>query len=337
MGISEPTVEGVALTAKEWHDRTVLVTGAYGLLGGHVAQRLHSAGARVVGLERDHVPQSRLAQEGTPIVRVMGDLCDSASVERILGEYECDTVLHLGAQAIVGVANRNPVSTFDSNIRGTWTLLEACRRSPLVKRIVVASSDKAYGDSAVLPYTEDMPLHGRHPYDVSKSCSDLIAQAYHATYGLPLAITRCGNLYGPGDLNFNRLVPGTLRSLIRGQRPVIRSDGSPVRDYIYVEDGADAVLILALALGRANARGQAFNFSDETPLSVRQMVELLRKRFGEKAPKPRILNKATHEIPKQYLSAAKARKTLRWKPRVGLKEGIDRTVAWYRTTLQVSP
>ena len=220
-------------------------------MGGWLAQRLVAAGADVVCLVRDWVPQSELVRSGLAerVKVVRGDVRDQALLERVLGEYEVNTVIHLAAQTIVSIANRNPISTFETNIGGTWALLEACRRSPAVKQIVVASSDKAYGDQETLPYDEDTPLQGQHPYDVSKSCADLIAQTYAVTYGLPVAITRCGNFYGGGDLNWNRIVPGTIRSVLRGQRPVIRSDGQYVRDYFYVEDGAAAYMLLAEAVG----------------------------------------------------------------------------------------
>src|SRR5215831_11351344 len=230
-----------------WQDRPALITGGTGLVGGWVVRRLLDGRADIVCLIRDWVPQSDLIRnlltERVKVVR--GDICDQELLERVLGEYEIDTVIHLAAQTIVGIANRNPISTFESNIAGTWSLLEACRRSPQVKQIVVASSDKAYGDHDRLPYGETTPLQGRHPYDVSKSCADLIAQAYAVTYGLPVAVTRCGNFFGGGDLNWNRIVPGTIRSILRGQRPIIRSDGKFVRDYFYVEDGAAAYMLLA--------------------------------------------------------------------------------------------
>ncbi|MBI2266346.1 MAG: NAD-dependent epimerase/dehydratase family protein, partial [Armatimonadetes bacterium] len=227
-----------------WRDRPTFVTGATGLLGGRLVQSLVQSGADVVCLVRDWIPQCELIRSGLieRVKTVRGDIREQSLLERILGEYEITTVFHLAAQAIVGTANRNAVSTFETNIGGTWALLEACRRSPLAKQIVVASSDKAYGSHDALPYTEEVPLQGRHPYDASKSCADLIAGSYAATYDLPVAITRCGNLYGGGDLNWNRIVPGTIRSILRGHRPVIRSDGSYVRDYFYVEDAASAYL-----------------------------------------------------------------------------------------------
>jgi CDP-glucose 4,6-dehydratase len=243
--------------------------------------------------------------------------------------------LHLAAQSIVSVANRNPLATLESNIRGTWTVLEAARRSPRVKQIVVASSDKAYGDNPKLPYTEDMPLRGRHPYDVSKSCSDLVAQMYANTYGLPVCITRCGNVYGPGDLNWNRIVPGTMRSALRGERPVIRSDGKFVRDYLYVDDGAAAYLRTAEVLAQRNElRGEAFNFSNDTPVTVVQLVERILKTAGRVDLLPEVRNEASHEIREQYLSSEKARQTLSWAPRFTLDEGLKHTFEWYRTLLE---
>ncbi|MGH2505530.1 MAG: NAD-dependent epimerase/dehydratase family protein, partial [Ktedonobacterales bacterium] len=230
-----------------WRDRPVFVTGGTGLVGSWLVRRLVEAQADVVCLVRDWVPQSELAQsrviERVKVVR--GDVRDQALLERSLGEYEINTVIHLAAQTIVGIANRNPISTFETNVQGTWALLEACRRSPLVKQIVIASSDKAYGDQPDLPYDETTPLQGQHPYDVSKSCADLISATYAKSYGMPVCITRCGNFYGGGDLNWNRIVPGTIRSVLRGERPVIRSDGSYIRDYFYVEDGAAAYMLLA--------------------------------------------------------------------------------------------
>lgn len=322
-----------------WLDRSVYVTGGTGLVGGWLVPRLVEAGAQVVCLVRDWVPHSRLLSESwwQRIVVVRGDITDQRLQERILGDYEIDTVFHLAAQTIVGVANRNPISTFEANIAGTWTLLEACRRSPRVRQIVIASSDKAYGDQPHLPYDEATPLQGRHPYDVSKSCADLIAQAYAATYGLPVAITRCGNFFGGGDLNWNRLVPGTIRDLLRGRRPVIRSDGQAVRDYFYVEDGVEAYLLLAeqLAADRSLA-GAAFNFSLEKPLTVLELVARITRLVGVDLP-PDIRNEASGEIRQQHLSAALARERLGWQPTFGLEEGLRRTVAWYRDFLGVQP
>jgi CDP-glucose 4,6-dehydratase len=320
-----------------WRDRPTFVTGATGLLGSWLTARLVSLGADVVCLVRDWVPQSELARrnllERVKVAR--GDVRDQPLLEQVLGEYEIDTVFHLAAQTVVGVANRNPTSTFDSNIRGTYSLLEACRRTPTVKQIVVASSDKAYGDHESLPYTEEAPLQGRHPYDVSKSCADLIAQSYAVTFGLPVTITRCGNLYGGGDLNWNRLVPGTIRSALRGDRPLIRSDGSYIRDYFYVEDGAAAYIQLAEQLaGRPSLAGQAFNFSNELQVTVLQLVERILHIMNVDF-EPDVRNEAKSEIIHQYLSAEKARSVLGWHPSFTLDEGLSRTIDWYRTFLSV--
>ncbi|MDQ3949740.1 MAG: GDP-mannose 4,6-dehydratase [Gemmatimonadota bacterium] len=318
-----------------WRDRPTFVTGATGLLGGWLVRRLVEAGADVVCLVRDWVPQSELL--GGPLVDrvrvVRGDVRDQSLLERALGEYEIDVVFHLAAQTIVGVANRNPVSTFESNIGGTWSLLEACRRSPKLGALVVASSDKAYGDQEQLPYDEETPLAGRHPYDVSKSCADLIARAYAVTYDLPVAVTRCGNFYGGGDLNWNRLVPGTIRSVLRGDRPVIRSDGTLIRDYFYVEDGADAYIQLAETLrARPELKGEGFNFSNEHQLTVVDLARRILDRMGSRL-EPVILGEASNEILHQYLSAAKARRVLGWSARFTLDEGLDRTIRWYREWL----
>ena len=319
-----------------WLDRPTFITGATGLVGGWLAKRLVAAGAEVVCLIRDGVPQSELVRSGLAerVKVVRGDIRDQALVERVLGEYEIDTVFHLAAQTIVSIANRNPISTFESNIQGTWSLLEACRRSPAIKQAVVASSDKAYGDQEALPYAEDMPLQGQHPYDVSKSCADLIAHTYAVTYGLPVAITRCGNFYGGGDLNWNRIVPGTIRSVLRGQRPIIRSDGQYVRDYFYVEDGAAAYMLLAEALADGpELRGEAFNFSNEIQITVLDLVQrILRLMDADLAPDVR--NEASNEIRHQYLSAEKARRVLGWQPLFTLEEGLSRTVRWYRSCLE---
>jgi len=318
-----------------WQDRPVLVTGASGLVGGWLTRRLVEAGADVVCLVRDWVPHRELIRSNLieKVTVVRGDLRDRDLLERALGEYEIDTVMHLAAQAIVCVANRNPISTFESNIQGTWNVLEACRRSPGVRSIVVASSDKAYGDQEILPYNEDTPLRGQHPYDVSKSCADLIAHSYAKTYDLPVAVTRCGNFFGGGDLNWNRIVPGTIRAVLRGEPPVIRSDGHFVRDYFYVEDGAAAYMLLAEQLSsRPELRGQAFNFSYESQVTVLCLVkEILR---AMQSPlEPLVLNHASHEIRRQYLSAERARTVLGWQPIFTLAEGLARTIPWYRELL----
>lgn len=313
----------------------MLVTGATGLVGAWLTRRLAQAGADVVCLVRDWVPQSELVRSTTLecVGVARGDVRDRDALERILGEYETDTVIHLAAQTIVGIANRNPISTFETNIQGTWNLLEACRRSPGVRSIVIASSDKAYGDQEILPYSEDAPLQGQHPYDVSKSCADLLAHTYAKTYGAPVAITRCGNFYGGGDFNWNRIVPGTIRSALRGERPVIRSDGQYVRDYFYVEDGAAAYMLLAEQLHcREELRGRAFNFSNELQITVLELVRQILAAMNSDL-EPEVRNEASNEIRRQYLSAERARRELHWSPMFTLEEGLARTIDWYKEFL----
>ena len=315
-----------------WRDRPVFVTGATGLVGASLVRQLIEAGADVVALVRDWVPRSELVGSGLiEKVRVVrGDVRDQETLERALGEYEVATVIHLAAQTTVGVANRNPVSTLDTNIRGTWALLEACRRSPTVQQIVTASSDKAYGDQEVLPYKEDAPVLGRHPYDVSKSCADLLAQMYAKSYDLPVCVTRCGNFFGGGDLNWNRLVPGTIRSITRGERPIIRSDGHFTRDYIYVDDGALAYVLLAERLAsRPELRGDVFNFSYEHRMTVLEMVAKILEVMGSTF-EPDVRNEASNEIRDQYLDATKARTMLGWEPAFTLDDGLRATVKWYK-------
>ena len=319
-----------------WRDRPTLVTGATGLLGYWLTTRLVAAEADVVCLVRDWVPQSECVRQGLleRVKVVRGDVCDYEVLERTLNEYEVDTVFHLAAQTIVGIANRNPLSTFQTNVQGTWNVLEACRRNPAVHSVVTASSDKAYGDQAELPYSEDTPLEGRHPYDVSKSCADLIAHAYAVSYSLPVAVTRCGNFYGGGDLNWNRIVPGTIRAVVRGERPVIRSDGQYIRDYFYVEDGAAAYMLLAEELSqRPELRGQAFNFSNQLQIPVLDLVWRILSHM-ESTLAPEVRNEATNEIRHQSLSAEKARRVLNWAPLFDLDEGLRRTITWYREFLQ---
>ena len=315
-----------------WRDRSVLVTGAAGLLGSAAVQALVEREADVVCLVRDRVPQSELFRTGlADRVRIVpGDVTEAPLVERVLGEYEIDTVLHLAAQTVVGVAARNPVSTWESNVRGTWTVLEACRRSPRVRQIVVASSDKAYGEPARLPYREGDALRGRFPYDASKAAADLIAQSYAASFGLPVAITRCGNFFGPGDLNWSRLVPGTIRSVLRGRRPDIRSDGRSKRDYLYVADGALACLAVAEGLARnPKLVGHAFNFSAGRPQVTLDLVRRILRLMGSRL-RPIVRNEASGEIRHQVLSSEKARRLLGWRPAFALDEALGRTIAWYR-------
>ena len=331
-------MENMDLKQVFWLDRPTFVTGGTGLVGSWLVSRLVTAGADVVCLVRDWVPQSELARTGIleRVKVVRGDIRDRDTLERLLGEYEIDTIIHLAAQTIVTIANRNPISTFESNIAGTWNLLEASRRSPMVKQIVIASSDKAYGDQERLPYDESTPLQGQHPYDVSKSCADLIAHTYAASYGLPVAITRCGNFYGGGDLNWNRIIPGTIRSILRSQRPIIRSDGKYIRDYFYVEDGAAVYMLLAEKLAvQPELKGQAFNFSNEIQVTVGQIVAHILK-LMESELEPDVRNEVSNEILHQYLSAEKARALLNWTPMFNLDEGLMRTIQWYKNFLGVN-
>ncbi|WP_353407349.1 GDP-mannose 4,6-dehydratase [Bacillus velezensis] len=318
-----------------WKNKNVFVTGCTGLLGSCLVKELIDQGANVTGLVRDTVPKSNLYQ-GEQVKQmniVQGALEDLDVIERALGEYEIDTVFHLAAQAIVGVANRNPISTFEANILGTWNILEACRRHPLIKRVIVASSDKAYGDQPTLPYDENMPLQGKHPYDVSKSCADLLSHTYFNTYGLPVCITRCGNLYGGGDLNFNRIIPQTIQLVLNGEAPEIRSDGTFIRDYFYIEDAVEAYLLLAEKMEELNLAGEAFNFSNEIQLTVLELVEKILKAMDSDL-KPKVLNQGSHEIKHQYLSAEKARKLLNWTPAHTIDEGLEKTIEWYKVFFQ---
>jgi CDP-glucose 4,6-dehydratase len=318
-----------------WQDRRVFVTGCTGLVGAWTVRALLERGAHVVGLIRDQVVGSELHRSGLSerIDVVRGCLEDYALLERSLAEYEIQTVIHLAAQTIVGIANRSPLSTFESNIKGTWCLLEAARRCGYHPDMVVASSDKAYGEQSALPYTEDTPLQGRHPYDASKSCADILALTYHHTYRMPVCVTRCGNFYGGGDLNWNRLIPGTIRSILRGQRPVLRSDGTLVRDYFYVKDGAEAYLHLAECLAkRPELAGQAFNFSNELQVTALDMAKHI-LRLMDSPLQPDVRGESVNEIPHQYLSAAKARELLGWQPRFELDEALRETIVWYRDFL----
>ena len=316
-----------------WSGRRVLVTGATGMIGSWLVKELLTRSAHVVALVLDADPQSELLRGGDiqRVSVVNGDLGDFAAVERAINLHETDTVMHLGAQTIVGAAHRFPLATFEANIRGTYNLLDACRvHRGLVERIVLASSDKAYGDQAVLPYTENMALAGRHPYEVSKSCTDLLGQAYHHTYDMPVAITRCGNVYGGGDLNWSRLVPGTIRSFLRRERPIIRSDGTFLRDYVYVKDVVRAYMALAERLDDPRVRGQAFNFSAELPISVLDLVDAIQALMQCDELPPDIRNSARGEIRDQYLSSKKARDVLGWTAEFSLTRGLRETIAWYR-------
>jgi len=320
-----------------WQGKNVLVTGCSGFLGAWLCEELVYSGALVTGLIRDKVPKSLLFDKNLDksMNLIYGVVENTELIERILAEYEMDTVFHLAAQAIVSTASRSPVSTFETNIRGTWSVMEACRRVPGIRRIVVASSDKAYGEQEHLPYTEDMPLNGTYPYEVSKSCADLLCRSYFFSYGLPVSVTRCGNLFGGGDLNFNRLVPGTIKSALMDLPPVLRSDGTFIRDYFYVKDAVKAYMHLAEKMDELSLGGEAFNFSSESKLTAKEMTELILKLTGRQHLKPVILNQAGGEIKDQYLSIEKARKVLGWEPSCTLEEGLCETIDWYKSHLNI--
>jgi CDP-glucose 4,6-dehydratase len=315
-----------------WENRNVFITGSTGFLGSYLTDELIAKKATVTSLVRDWVSRSRFIFSDTckKVNVVRGEVEDYAMLERILNEYEIEVVFHLAAQTIVETANRNPLSTFETNIRGTWNLMEACRRNPLVRRVIVASSDKAYGIQKELPYCENTPLQGNHPYDVSKSCTDLISYTYFNTYQLPVCITRCGNFYGGGDNNFNRIIPGTIRSVIHNERPVIRSDGTYIRDYIYVKDAVAAYMLLAEKMEDKGIHGEAFNFSNEIQITVLELTKKILSLTGRENLEPIILNRADKEIRHQYLSAEKARGKLSWRPLYTLDQGLQETITWYK-------
>jgi CDP-glucose 4,6-dehydratase len=326
------------LSAPErYADQKVLVTGAQGFIGSWLTERLLDLGAPVAVLQRDDVPGSRFAAEGieercTPVA---AELTDSDALRAVLEEHEVKVVFHLAAQTVVGTANRSPLPTLEANVRGTFALLEACRACEGgIERVVVASSDKAYGEHERLPYREDFALQPSYPYDVSKACADLIARCYAATYDLPVAVTRLANVYGGGDLNWSRIVPDTIRSLVRGERPVIRSDGTPERDYIYVEDAVDAYLAVAGSLDRPDLRGRAWNAGAGAPMSVLDLVGRLIAVSGREV-EPEIRGRGTPhgEISRQYLDSTAIRKELAWSPRWQLEEGLRATWEWYERRL----
>jgi CDP-glucose 4,6-dehydratase len=327
----------MALMTNYWENRRVFVTGATGMIGSWLIDELVKKRAHVVALVRDFDPRSELFRSGNidQISVVSGTLEELKTIERAINEFEIAVVFHLGAQAIVSAAQRDPIQAFESNIRGTYNLLEACRRYPhSVRRVVVASSDKAYGEVANLPYTEDMALQGRNPYEVSKSCADLIAQSYHQAYDLPVAISRCANTYGGGDLNWSRIIPGAISAFLSGDSFSIRSDGSYLRDYMYVADSVNAYLCLGEADDRVH--GQAFNFSTESPITVLDLVKTIRSRMDRATLEPVVLGTATGEIHDQYLSSKKARDVLGWSGDFALVDGIDSTVEWYKDYFKIS-
>lgn len=318
---------------KDWEGKKVLVTGATGLVGSWLVKALLKRKSIIVALVRDIDYQAEFYRSGDYLQTniVNGSLENFSTIERAINEYEVDTVFHLGAQTIVGAAFREPLQTFESNIRGTYYILEACRRHrEFVKEIVIASSDKAYGIADKLPYTEDMPLKGSHPYDVSKSCTDLLAQTYSHTYNMPIAIARCGNIYGGGDLNWSRIIPGTILSLLNNKRPIIRSDGKYIRDYIYIKDIVDAYINLAESITEKNIYGEAFNFSTESRMAVIEIVNKIRSIMNREDLEPQILNLNLKEIPEQSLSAEKAHEILGWYSKYDLEKGLSETVDWYK-------
>lgn len=321
-----------------WRDRSVFVTGCTGLLGSWLTEALVQAEANVVGLIRDHVPQSQLYRSGTidQIQVVRGELCDYELLERTMAEYQVEYVYHLAAQTIVGTANRAPMSTFETNIRGTYMLLEAARRNATIRGVVVSGSDKAYGDQSDLPYTEEAPLMGRHPYDVSKSCADLIAQTYAHSYRLPVIILRCANMYGGGDLNWNRILPGTIRSVLQGERPIIRSDGSFKRDYLFVKDAVLGYLTAVGCFADPSQFGEAFNFGMGRPVQALDLVRTIIKISDYPDLEPIILDEVENEIQDQYLCSDKAQRVLGWEPTATLEVGLVETMAWYRDFLELT-
>jgi CDP-glucose 4,6-dehydratase len=315
-----------------WQDKNIFITGCTGFLGSWLTAELVRQGANVVGLIRDRVPQSLLVRSGTiqHIHVVHGDIGDYHLVERAIAEYEIDTIFHLAAQTQVMIANRSPMSTFETNVRGTWQLLEAARHNPTVQRIVVASSDKAYGVQTNLPYREDAPLQGRYPYDVSKSCADLITLSYAHSYNLPVAVTRFANLYGGGDLNWKRIVPGTIKSALQNEAPIIRSDGTFQRDYIYVEDAVRGYLAVGEHVTQSDVQGQAFNFGLDKPATALEVVETIISISPNPQLQPIILNQASNEIPHQYLASDKAHRILGWYPQYDLPAGLKASFDWYQ-------
>jgi len=314
-----------------WENMNVMVTGADGFIGSHVAKALAEKGAEVTTIVRDVRKRNNTDVLGIKdkISIVHGDIIDFKDCERAINEYDIEFCFHIAAQAIVGPANRSPLSTFESNIKGTWNVLEACRISKTIKGMVIASSDKAYGQQKKLPYTEESPLSGYFPYDASKSCAEIIARSYFMTYNLPLAITRNANTYGPADMNLSRIIPDVITRLIKGKQPVIRSDGNPERDYMYIKDAVNAYLTLAENLHRKDVVGQAFNFGTGKPISVLNLYKKIIRIMGKNV-EPKILGQAKNEIDRQYLDSAKAKKILGWETNYTIDEGLKETIDWYK-------
>jgi CDP-glucose 4,6-dehydratase len=317
-----------------WQHKRVLMTGANGFVGSWLCQRLVGEGAQVVALIRDQIPGSNFHRLGleSQVNEVWGTLTDFELVCRTVTEYQVEYCFHLAAQAIVRVANQSPLSTFESNIRGTWNLLEALRLSKTIQGAVVASSDKAYGPYRDLPYREEYPLNPVYPYDTSKACADLLARSYFHTFGLPVTVTRFANIYGGGDLNFSRIIPDAIRAVLMGQDPVIRSDGTPERDFVFVDDAVDLYLEVAQRLPSEKVAGEVFNGGNNRPVRIIRLVEKIIELSGQKGLKPDIRGKDVGhaEIDRQWLDATRAREVLGWKPKVSLKEGLSRTIDWYR-------
>lgn len=317
-----------------WKNHNVLVTGATGFIGGNLADKLVEEGASVYTIVHDLRPKNSLVLLGIDdkITKILGDIVDYDLVERVINKYSIDSVFHLAAQPIVGITNRSPRNTLKVNIEGSWNVFEAARVVGCVERIVTASSDKAYGDQKELPYKEDSRLLASYPYDASKACADILARAYAKTYHLPVAITRCANVYGRADLHLNRIVPGTILWVLRGETPVIRSDGTLEREYMYVSDAVNAYLTLAENIDQKGLAGEAFNFGTGVPTTVLELFELIIKICGKNV-KPKILDQVKNEIQSQYMDSGKAKKTLGWEAKVSLEDGIRRTVDWYREHL----
>ena len=315
---------------KYWRNKKVLITGHEGFLGSNLAKTLVCCGAKIIGIDKvKSRPDSVLNSLRNKLICIKGDISSFRLVKSLIDKYKPQIIFHLAAEAIVGEANKNPIRTFKSNIEGTWNVLEASRGKKFIEAIVVASSDKAYGSHKILPYKEDAPLKGDHPYDTSKSCADLICYTYWNTYEVPVCVTRCGNIYGPGDLNFSRISPDAICCALKGKQFIIRSDGKFTRDYVYVEDMVDGYIVLAEKMKKLKLYGEAFNFSNGNPITV---IELVKKIYNltDKKPDYKILNRAKYEIKHQYLSSQKARKILGWKPASTLEEGLLHTIQWYK-------
>ena len=324
--------ELVRMNKEFWINKRVLITGFEGFLGSHLTKTLLTAEAKVVGLDiKTYREETILCQSDYEKMTVYkGSVVDHRLLREILNKHSIDVIFHLAAEALVVRSQENPCRTFGTNIQGTWQVLETARRYGKIKAIVVASSDKAYGSHKKLPYHEDMPLIANHPYDVSKSCADLISRTYAHTYGLPLAITRCGNIYGPGDFNFSRLIPDAIRCSLTNKTLLIRSDGKFVRDYVYADDIVNGYMLLAEKLPDSKIAGEAFNFSNETPLTVLEVVEEISRAGGSKL-QYKIMNSAEYEIKRQYLESKKSKNFLEWEPRHTFSEGINETMGWFKS------